>query len=120
MLEEANAQRYCSQAPSVRQPQQSESDDETGYLQSGDGFRIQEKNALGEYHELLSESSNNLDHLAYDVWFESVLPCLDVRSIFRLCGVSRKLRKLLLTEQTFKAICVVSNGERGGGGGGGR
>ncbi|XP_065177078.1 uncharacterized protein LOC135806802 [Sycon ciliatum] len=122
-LEETNAHPYHRESRAVRQPQQSERDAETGHLRSEDvtnsnhhspahaadsmdGSGNEEENAPDERHELMNESSYNLDSVIYDVWSESLLPYLDVRSIFRLCGVSRKLRKLLLTEQTFKAICV--------------
>ena len=71
---------------------------------------VEEENAAEEHYQLVNESSNNLEGLVYDVWSSSILPCLDVRSIFRLCRVSRKLREQLLTEQTFKLLCVVSTG----------
>ncbi|XP_065194570.1 uncharacterized protein LOC135825864 [Sycon ciliatum] len=67
---------------------------------------VEEENAAEEHYQLVNESSNNLEGLVYDVWSSSILPCLDVRSIFRLCRVSRKLREQLLTEQTFKLLCV--------------
>eukprot|EP00117_Sycon_ciliatum_P022565 scpid99203/ scgid4359/ len=43
---------------------------------------MEEENAAGEHYQLVNESSNNLEGLIYDVWSSSILPCLDVRSIF--------------------------------------
>ena len=51
---------------------------------------------------------HGLESVIYDVWDTSILPFLSVPDIFQLCGVSKKVRRLLFNEWTFKRVCLVS------------
>eukprot|EP00117_Sycon_ciliatum_P022394 scpid69596/ scgid19332/ len=48
---------------------------------------------------------HELDSVSFDVWQDTLLPMLSILDIFRLCGVSRNVKKLLLNEYTFKRLC---------------
>ncbi|XP_065193919.1 uncharacterized protein LOC135825111 [Sycon ciliatum] len=47
-----------------------------------------------------------LDSVVPDVWHSTILPMLTVPAIFQLCGVNKKLRRMLYDEYTFKLICL--------------
>ncbi|XP_065176167.1 uncharacterized protein LOC135805969 [Sycon ciliatum] len=46
-----------------------------------------------------------LDSVLVDVWEAAVLPMLSLADIFQLCGVTRRVRELLHTEDIFRRLC---------------
>eukprot|EP00117_Sycon_ciliatum_P029364 scpid74785/ scgid5746/ len=98
---ESHTETDCHQPGPV-----SDSNDQGDVVRSTVVSDLEDENTADMHHELVCQSSGNLHSLLYDVWISSLLPLLDVRSMFRLCGVSRNLRELLMTEQTFKLLCV--------------
>ncbi|XP_065194056.1 uncharacterized protein LOC135825245 [Sycon ciliatum] len=49
--------------------------------------------------------THGLNSVIFDVWEAAVLPFLSLVDIFQLCGVTRHVRNLLHTENTFRRLC---------------
>ena len=64
---------------------------------------------MAEDHQTIEHDSADygLDTVLFDVWDSTILPMLTIPDIFHLCGVSRKVRRLLFNEWTFKRLCKV-------------
>eukprot|EP00117_Sycon_ciliatum_P035658 scpid65397/ scgid26983/ len=62
---------------------------------------------MAEDHQTIEHDSADygLDTVLFDVWDSTILPMLTIPDIFHLCGVSRKVRRLLFNEWTFKRLC---------------
>lgn len=56
----------------------------------------------------LDSVQNGLESIPFDVWQERLLPMLSIRDVYRVCGVTRKIREMLYNEYTFKRLCEVS------------
>eukprot|EP00117_Sycon_ciliatum_P049396 scpid102794/ scgid35018/ len=53
----------------------------------------------------LDSVQNGLESIPFDVWQERLLPMLSIRDVYRVCGVTRKIREMLYNEYTFKRLC---------------
>ena len=84
------------------------SSNSVGYVQATsavEGMCMQQNSILDDDDE---STDQTIESIHYDAWDSSILQFLDIRDIFRLCSVSRRIRSLLMTEGTFRLICVVS------------
>ncbi|XP_065178258.1 uncharacterized protein LOC135808933 [Sycon ciliatum] len=67
---------------------------------------MEQRNSLPTHHQSTGPHMNPLESLHYDIW-DCVLSFLEVRDIFRLCGASRPIRTMLMTEYTFRRLCML-------------